>query len=638
MDWKIEDIQIRNFKYAHDLFSVPVGGKHLLLYGENGCGKSSIYWALYTLYQSYFKEDENAVAKYYDEANDQNLLNCYHTDFSQFLIKVVYKNEVGATKELELSPTQTSIVRSGDVFVQNTATFSDFINYKTLSSFFDFRNSAEANIFPFVEKDLFPLLDLNDKCVGIDGTETVTTYAAEWWTYIKERAVESLPMQNGWIDIESDGYRRFQDIIQDFNARLRRKLIQLQEDTNQVLEEKFDIHDTTIEFEYKDASFNVPLFRHPEIKDENLHDPKILIRVNVNRDIIPGGNRRIFHPKTFFNEAQLTRLAFAIRLALFEERSNPGIADSNALLCLDDVLISLDMSNRIQMVDILLQYAHDYQMIVMTHDRSFYRLLQMEIARNRQSGMWVYKEMYVPESCRNPSGIPEPMLLDVKDPMQMVEKYIQDYDYPAAANCLRKECESILTRLYFRNEILKPKSDGTCEKRELNDLMQKLPTFFEQYGLPDLAPHLNSYRKLILNPMSHADLDTAFFRNELQACKEEVYTLKGLTKDLRCRAAIDANDSFLMTVSSGGATCQVEFVFHEQMARVMHSGNEYFFNSRVCIRSVSMAVPGIKIGKEYCIKDVLSKVCASLGIPGGSEPRLDAVVRHAVTGMSLNNP
>ena len=77
MDWRIEDIQIRNFKYAHDLFSIHVGQKNMLLYGENGCGKSTIYWALYTLYQSYFKEDELAVAKYFDESNDQNLLNRY---------------------------------------------------------------------------------------------------------------------------------------------------------------------------------------------------------------------------------------------------------------------------------------------------------------------------------------------------------------------------------------------------------------------------------------------------------------------------------------------------------------------------------------------------------------------------------
>lgn len=634
MDWRIEDIQIRNFKYAHDMFSIYVGRKNMLLYGENGCGKSTIYWALYTLYQSYFKENEEAVAKYFDRAKDQNLLNRYHADPSQFLIKVVYKDTDEAQKTLELSPADTGLVRSSDVFVQNTATFSDFINYKTLSSFFDFRNSAEANIFPFVEKDLFPLLDLGDKCTGIDGTETVTSYAAEWWTYIKERAVAALPVRDGWIDQESNEYLHFQDIIADFNERLARKLLLLQDDTNQILREKFDIRDTSIEFKYVDAVFNTPLPRHPDLTDESLHDPKILIEIKVDRDIIPlDENKKILHPKTFFNEAQLTRMAFAIRLALFGERSVSTIPDSNALLCLDDVLISLDMANRIQIIDLLLEYAESYQMIVMTHDRSFYNLLRMEIARKRQNGEWVYKQMYIPEGAGEYTAIPEPVLLDEKDNMQRADEFIKNYDYAAAANCLRKECESILSGLYFSNEVLKKNSDGTCQKRELNELMHRLPDFFDQYGLPDLAPHLNSYRKLILNPMSHADLDTAFFRSELRFCIVEIKALKGLTKTLLFENEIDAKDLFLMTVTQGGATCEVEFVFHEQMARIDYAGAAYFYNPKVGIQSVSMPVRGIRTGAEYGIKDVLAKVCTDLGMTG--MPGLDTVVTHKASGRTL---
>ena len=634
MDWKIEDIQKRNFKYAHNLFSIHVGQKNMLLYGENGCGKSTIYWALYTLYQSYFKENEAAVAKYFDESNDQNLLNRYDTDASQFLVKVVYKNETDVEKELELSPVNMTVVRSGDTFVQNTATFSDFINYKTLSSFFDFRNSAEANIFPFVEKELFPLLDLGDKCTGIDGTETVTSYAAEWWNYIRENAIAALPVKDGWIDAESVEYHRYQGIIEEFNARLRDKLLQLQEDTNQVLNDKFRIRDTSIEFEYADADFNLSIPRHPELTDERLHDPKILIRVKVDRDIIPlERNKRIVHPKTFFNEAQLTRIAFAIRLALFEERSVATIPDSNALLCLDDVLISLDMANRLQIIDLLLAYAENYQMIVMTHDRSFYNLLKMEIARKCQNGKWVYKQMYIPEGTGEYANIPEPVLLDEKNNMQKAEEFIRNYDYAAAANCLRKECESILCDLYFSNQILRDNSDGTRQKRELNDLMQRLPGFFAQYGLPDLAPHLNSYRKLILNPMSHADLDTAFFRNELQACIGEITALKGLTKTLLFENEIDAKEPFWMTVTQGGTTCVVEFVFNEQMACINYAGAVYYYDPKVCVHSVSMPIRGISTGMEYCIKAVLAKVCTDLGMTG--IPALDAVVTHKASGRTL---
>lgn len=45
MSWRINNIRIKNFKFFKDEFVLNVNGKHLLLYGENGSGKSSIYWS-----------------------------------------------------------------------------------------------------------------------------------------------------------------------------------------------------------------------------------------------------------------------------------------------------------------------------------------------------------------------------------------------------------------------------------------------------------------------------------------------------------------------------------------------------------------------------------------------------------------
>ena len=55
MSWRINNIRIKNFKFFKDEFVLNVNGKHLLLYGENGSGKSSIYWSFYTHYQSCYK-------------------------------------------------------------------------------------------------------------------------------------------------------------------------------------------------------------------------------------------------------------------------------------------------------------------------------------------------------------------------------------------------------------------------------------------------------------------------------------------------------------------------------------------------------------------------------------------------------
>lgn len=52
MKWRINSITLQNFKYIHNAYTLPLNGKNLLVYGENGSGKSSFYWALYTLFQS----------------------------------------------------------------------------------------------------------------------------------------------------------------------------------------------------------------------------------------------------------------------------------------------------------------------------------------------------------------------------------------------------------------------------------------------------------------------------------------------------------------------------------------------------------------------------------------------------------
>lgn len=328
MDWFIKSIEITNFKYAHNTFKVELSNnnkrKNLLLYGENGCGKSSIYWALYTLYQSYFKENVDDVKKYFDETNHQNLLNRYHAVPTDSLIQVEYANELGASKQLKLSLTETSLVRSADTFVQNTATSSDFINYKALSSFFDFRNSMATDIFPFIEKEILPLLDLTDKCHHImDENETVTSYAGEWWSYLMSVPSTLPKKEDGWIDKESDSYHKFIAAIADFNSRLEHQLRALESDTSDMLDDKFGINDIKIEFDFNGAEFNKIWTEHPDLNDEKLHAPQIVIKAVVDRPSIPVEERKnISHPKTFFNEAQLTKIAFAMRLALFEGRSN----------------------------------------------------------------------------------------------------------------------------------------------------------------------------------------------------------------------------------------------------------------------------------------------------------------------------
>ena len=55
----ITKIEIDGFKAFPNNFSIDLSdGKNLLIYGENGSGKSSLYYALHVLMQSVFKDDK----------------------------------------------------------------------------------------------------------------------------------------------------------------------------------------------------------------------------------------------------------------------------------------------------------------------------------------------------------------------------------------------------------------------------------------------------------------------------------------------------------------------------------------------------------------------------------------------------
>ena len=74
MGWKIDSISLKNFKFFTDKFTLDLQRNNLLVYGENGSGKSSVHWGLYTMLQSCLKTKDE-TDKYFDTSNEENLIN-----------------------------------------------------------------------------------------------------------------------------------------------------------------------------------------------------------------------------------------------------------------------------------------------------------------------------------------------------------------------------------------------------------------------------------------------------------------------------------------------------------------------------------------------------------------------------------
>lgn len=70
---KIKNLTIKNFKafygeYTFDFCDDKGNAKNILIYGENGSGKSSLYWALYHMFYSFDKQQN--IKKYKNIFND----------------------------------------------------------------------------------------------------------------------------------------------------------------------------------------------------------------------------------------------------------------------------------------------------------------------------------------------------------------------------------------------------------------------------------------------------------------------------------------------------------------------------------------------------------------------------------------
>ena len=633
MAWKINKMMIENFKFFLKPFVLTPNGKHVLMYGENGSGKSSIYWAAYTLFQSCLKEAADA-GKYFDKNHPDSLCNLYGDANSRSGIEIEFKDEHAVKRSY--TDGSWAINTRADGFMRLSTFASDFMNYKFLSAIFDFKNSMRVDLFKIFEDEIFPFLSLNGQLYDIEtGEATGKTGVEDWWRYIKhcfETPGVLTRRSEGGVFVHDERYTTYQNLITDFNNKLQMLLIDIADDANRKLEKaKMPVR---IQLNLEKAAFDKKVEGTQRSYDMRFYPPQIILTAKLlDAQGHAVANKDINHPRSFFNEAKLTKMALAIRLAIFD-RKYQG-TDCAKVIFVDDLLISLDMSNRLLVIQQLLDYVDRYQLFIFTHDRTFYDLINDSISQRNMSKEWCYYEMYAIDEEVVDGHVPEAKLNVKENYLQQAKSFFSKYEYHASANSLRKECEKQLQRLYPHNWILSKNGDGTVSIINLNGLIQKLKDFYQRFDInPIPTPNIDQYRKRILNPASHNDSKAKVFRSELILAMNEISEFEKIKKQTLTSPDDISNKEFVIEIDDLGHHIVVEFKILESWSKLEYNGRTYY--EAVKVQHTSCSGIGLK-NKEMTIRSIWNRVCGYMGYVEGAYPRMEAHIYDKVSGVTLED-
>lgn len=529
--YKIDKLILNNFKFFYDKIEINFARKHILLYGENGSGKSSIYWALYTFFQSIFK-DNPEIRKYFDPKHPENLINRYSVEPSNSGIILKLMEDNGSFEEKEISINQiTSKTKTdtGRELIKELTLGSEFINHYALSRVYAYYHKDEINLFDFFEYELLDFITLK-KILVKQGEKTGDGNAEVWWSYIETE----IPKINDQNIIEV--------YLKDFNDGLETYLNDITELTNTNITTRFK-EQFNISFEYRPASYPLPADGEALVLELKVKKPEIIMTVKMITDKIAEEDKKIIDsPQSFLNEARLSTIALALRLAILDEKY---VEAYPKVLILDDMLMSMDMSNREFLLNLILDnYQDKYQIIFMTHQRGLFedakKTIQQHYAKKSKDGgetnteiqssewnkYWEAVEMYEGE---NENGIPIPKVLPSGSSLQKAIYYFKEnIDYSACGNNLRGALEEFFREFIPKNHFRDDKGNPIDEKNlMLHELLQQAKKYFAFVGF-DVRPldKLDRYREQSLNRASHYNPKTEFYKKELN----EIFGLIELLK------------------------------------------------------------------------------------------------------------
>ena len=477
---KITEIDIKNFRAFYGTYHINLhkAGKNLLVYGENGSGKSSLYLAL----KLFLESGVDMSSTDNKDPDFESHRNIFTEDPGH--IRVCLRAHQGS--KMDTYEWSQRVKETDDELIIEASKAKGFLDYKDLlETHYLHRENEVVNVFGL----------LVDNLLANTSSEQTERSLTEDWNDIQP----PFPRRGATTQIAA-----LEGRVVNFNRELSDRLAELQKQVSEILR-KFGCN-VALDLDFQGITYNS--------NDKTLDNQEILLSVKFF-------DRDISEHHRFLNEAKLSAIAIAIYFSsiLLQPVSELKI------LALDDVLIGLDMSNRLPVLDILDEYFSDYQIFLTTYDKAWYEIVKQ---RTSHGGKWKAVEFYF----RQTDEYEIPVYAENRAYLDKAREYLDANDYKACAIYLRTAFEMAIEdfcadrRLpvkYHRDpnkqdsqdfwDAIKIENTRRTQNRDPAVLVQKLINDIELY------------RSRILNPLSHTTIAN-IPKKEIEDAIEAVARLK----------------------------------------------------------------------------------------------------------------
>jgi energy-coupling factor transporter ATP-binding protein EcfA2 len=499
---RIKEISLNNYRAFWGLHTIPVNGNNVLIYGENGSGKTSLF---------------RGLERFFESVRERGLgpeVNIFCDTPSETFISLTMDDAAQTAHELS----GNGVFPGEEDFLLENSKQRPFFSYKNLLRVhLAEKEGDEVNLLGPLVRDI-----IHNSINPITGN-----YIGEEWDELL--ALESL-------NTKTAKGKELLDRLENIRAGIEVSVDQLAERVNEMLTSQFGYQlEISLKWvsriEFNPASKKVQGVVYLRAKHFGKDVP----------DELSG----------FLNEARLSAIAIGLYLSSLKLTPKPS---DLPILVLDDIFIGLDMSNRIPLLNLLKSEFADYQIFITTYDRAWF-----DLAKNLVGNNWLTVEMYTGEKDDPVIGKFEyPIVIAPSDGYyEKALKYAnkkpggtgQDIDYAAAGNYLRKEAERVLKGLLYGKHLYRQKGEEMVAREQMQELWDSFMVAVKGWNHP-LFSLYNGVVKSVLNPLSHDNLNKPVFRYELD---EAFRFVEGL-RTISARKIVSRGDalSFLLQKPNDG--------------------------------------------------------------------------------------